>query len=231
VTALAPDGRRAAAVGIDVAEARKGLDLVALERDRSLVATRRRLTIDEAVALTLALRPAVVCVDSPSGWSQSGPSRLAERRLAGLRIQSYRTGPDPGDHPFYRWMRVGFEIYRCLAIAYPLYRGGDASGTAAEVFPHATACLLAGALRPSGTRKDDFRRAILDQHGVREGLLAAADQVDAALGALTGLIALDGGHCALGDPDEGVILLPVTHVPDAPLSRTAPVQAPAGTRR
>jgi predicted nuclease with RNAse H fold len=230
--AVAPDGRRGAAVGIDVAEPRKGLDLVALDQDRAVVQTARRLTVDEAVALVLELRPAVVCVDSPSGWSTSGPSRLAERRLAGLRIQSYRTGPDPGDHPFYRWMRVGFEVYRQLAKAYPRYRGGDPTGTAAEVFPHATACLLAGTLRPSGMTKERFRRAILDQHGVREGVLTGTDQVDAALGALTGLIALHGGHSAVGDPDEGLILLPVRHVPGAPLARPAAlVQGPAGTRR
>jgi predicted nuclease with RNAse H fold len=216
VHAIAPD-RPAASVGIDVAEARKGLDLVALDRDRTIVARHRRLAMDEAVALTLALRPAVVCIDSPSGWSTSGPSRMAERRLARLRIQSYRTGPDPGDHPFYRWMRVGFEIYRRLAGAYPLYRGGDPTRTAAEVFPHASACLLAGALRPAGTTKERFRRAILDQHGVREAELSGADQADAALGALTGLIALDDGHCAVGDPDEGVILLPVARIPASPL--------------
>jgi predicted nuclease with RNAse H fold len=194
------------------------------------VETGRRLTVSEAVTLTLTLRPAVVCIDSPSGWSTSGPSRLAERRLARLGIQSYRTGPDPGDHPFYRWMRVGFEIYRLLAGAYPRYRGGDAKGTAAEVFPHATACLLAGVLRPSGTTKARFRRAILDQQGVREDGLAGADQVDAALGALTGLIALAGGHCAVGDPDEGVILLPVTRFPDVPLSSIQGLDA-ADTRR
>jgi predicted nuclease with RNAse H fold len=159
----------------------------------------------------------VVCIDSPSGWSKTGSSRLAERRLARLRIQSYRTGLDPGDHPFYRWMRIGFEIFRALAPAYPLYRGGDPTGTAAEVFPHATACLLAGRLRPHGTTKEHFRRQVLDRNGVAEAELAGPDQVDAALGALTGLIGLTGGHCALGDPDEGVILLPVRRIPPAPL--------------
>jgi predicted nuclease with RNAse H fold len=221
----------AATVGIDVAEARKGLDLVALGRDGSLVAGRRRLTLDEAVAATLALRPAVVCIDSPSGWSTSGRSRLAERRLARLRIQSYRTGPDPGDHPFYRWMRVGFELFRRLAAAYPLYRGGDPAGTAAEVFPHATACLLAGELRPPSTTKERFRRDILGRQGIPEAELPTPDQVDAALGALTGLIAMTGGHSAVGDPDEGVILLPVARLPASPLRAPIdPVRAAPGLK-
>ncbi|MGN6868023.1 MAG: DUF429 domain-containing protein [Solirubrobacteraceae bacterium] len=217
------------AVGIDVAEPRKGLDLVALDRDRNVLARHSRLSVSDAVSLTLALEPAVVCIDSPSGWSTSGPSRLAERELARLGIQSYRTGPDPGDHPFYRWMRVGFELFKRLAPAYPLYRGGEATQHAAEVFPHATACLLAGRLRERATPKHVFRSDTLRRAGVRSPQLATPDQIDAALAALTGLIALDGGHCAVGDPHEGVLLLPVRNLPATPLSRNA--QEPAGTRR
>jgi len=159
------------------------------------------------------LQPVIVCVDSPSGWSTSGRSRLAERELARIGIQSYRTGPDPGDHPFYRWMRIGFEIFERLAPAYPLYRGGDPIQRAAEVFPHATACLLAGGLRERGTPKHVFRSQTLRRAGVRSPELTTPDQIDAALAALTGLIALDGDHCTAGDAAEGVILLPVRHLP------------------
>lgn len=185
-----------------------------------------RLTVAEAVSITLALEPAIVCIDSPSGWSTSGRSRRAERELARVKIQSYRTGPDPGAHPFYRWMRVGFEIFERLSPAYPLYRGGDAVGTAAEVFPHATACLLAGRLRDRTTPKRTFRRATLDRAGVSDGGLTTADQVDAALAALTGLIALDGGHCAVGDPNEGVILLPVRRLYQGPRAGIATTWTP-----
>lgn len=203
-------------VGIDVAEARKGLDLVALDRARNVVASHRRLAIADAMSMTLALRPDVVCIDSPSGWSTTGRSRLAERELSRLGIQSFRTGPDPGDHPFYRWMRVGFEIFERLSEAYRLYRGGGVAGTAAEVFPHATACLLAGRLRPRDTPKHEFRRQIVNGSGVRDpdNALISPDQVDAALGALTGLIALEHRHSAVGAPDEGVILLPVPDLPE-----------------
>jgi predicted nuclease with RNAse H fold len=206
------------AVGIDVAEPRKGLDLVALDRDRGVLARGTRLSVSDAVSLTLSIEPGVVCIDSPSAWSTSGRSRFAERELARIRIQSYRTGPDPGDHPFYRWMRVGFELFERLAPAYSLYRGGDPTGCAAEVFPHATACLLAGRLREPATPKHVFRERALRRAGVRSPLITSPDQIDAALAALTGLIALEGGHCAVGDPDEGVILLPGPRLPDEPLT-------------
>ncbi len=214
--------RSGISVGIDVAERRKGLDLVALDHDRDVLASRRGLTVDEAVSMALALSPSIVCIDSPPGWSTSGRSRLAERELSRLGIQSYRTGADPGDHPFYRWMRVGFEVFARLAPTYSRYRGGDAKGTAAEVFPHATACLLAGRLRPPGTPKHTMRRQVLRAAGIAEAELTTPDQVDAALGALTGLIALHQGHSAVGNPDEGVILLPVRRLPEPPLrARTA----------
>jgi predicted nuclease with RNAse H fold len=217
-------------VGIDVAEERKGLDLVALDAGREIVASARRLTVEEAVSITVALRPEVVCVDSPSGWSISGRSRVAERQLASIGIQSFRTGPDPGEHAFYGWMRVGFEIFRGLSAAYPLYRGGAVAGTAAEVFPHASACLLRGGLRSPKTSKQEFRRGVLSAAGIASDELGTADAVDAALGALTGLIALDGGHCAVGDPNEGVILVPVRIPPTAPLScfGRAPVERLTG---
>jgi predicted nuclease with RNAse H fold len=221
-------------VGVDVAEARKGLDLVALDSERNIVESRSRLTVDDVVEIAIALRPGVVCIDSPSGWSTSGRSRRAERQLAAVGIQSYRTPSDPGDHRFYGWMRVGFEIYDGLRASYPVYRGGAVAGAAAEIFPNATACLLAGELRPANTPKVDMRRQVLRDCSIPEHKFHTPDQIDAALGALTGLIALDGGHSAVGDPDEGMILLPVPALPLAPLLKRGPqstVASPSPTPR
>src|SRR5580704_13588132 len=118
------------AVGVDVAEERKGIDLVALDASRCVLECGQRLTVSDVVRIvTHELHPDVVCIDSPSGWSTSGRSRLAERQLAAVGIQSFRTGADPGPHPFYAWMRVGFEIFSALRDTYPLYRGGRANGT------------------------------------------------------------------------------------------------------
>jgi predicted nuclease with RNAse H fold len=204
----------ALAVGVDVAEARKGLDLVALDSSRNIVRRHQRLKVADVVRIILDdLRPDVVCIDSPSGWSTSGRSRLAERQLASLGIQSFRTGTDPGDHPFYAWMRVGIGIFQEIGHAYPLYRGGPVRGTAAEAFPNASAALLSGQLRAGTESKAQVRRQLLNRQGVSTAQLTTLDLIDAALCALTGLIGLSGGHSALGDPDEGVILLPVATLP------------------
>jgi hypothetical protein len=102
---------RRVAVGHDVAEERKGLDLVAVDGDRAVLAIAGRLSVADVARIVLEeIRPEVVCIDSPSGWSTSGKSLAGERALASLGISA--TGADPGPHRFYRWMRVGFAILR-----------------------------------------------------------------------------------------------------------------------
>jgi predicted nuclease with RNAse H fold len=218
------------AVGIDVAEERKGLDLVALDGQRRVVASIGRLSVDEAAHLVLSeLHPALVCIDAPSGWAHSGRSRMSERHLRRLGITAFSTGPDPGDHPFYRWMRVGFALFAALAPSYPLFRGTEPRGTAAEVFPEATAALLAGRHRRRDETKVGFRRQLLRSHHVDQTSLPNVDRVDAALAALTGILALEGTHCAVGDPWEGSILLPVALLPTEPLRRSATADPEIGS--
>jgi predicted nuclease with RNAse H fold len=206
-------------MGVDVAEERKGLDVVVLDGDRGIVASTGGATVAAVAALATQLRPDVVCVDAPSAWASAGPSRTAERDLRCLGITAFSTPPDPGDHAFYRWMRVGHAVYAELAPAYRLYRGGRVDGTAAEVFPEATATLLAGRLRPNGEPKGAFRRQVLRHGGVDESRLANRDRVDAALCALTGLLALEGCCSWVGDPAEGALLLPVRELPAVRLVR------------
>lgn len=202
-------GKGLVSAGVDVAEARKGLDLVVLDGDRRVRVSRGGMAPGELARLVLEdLRPDIVCIDSPSSWSRRGGSREGERQLGLMGIRSFRTGPDPGDHPFYRWMRVGIELFAALGGTYPLFRGGWPAGTCAEVFPHASAVLLAGRAREAGETKHGFRRRVLSDHGVSGAGLTTADRVDAALGALTGLLALGGSWGAVGDPAEGLILLP-----------------------
>jgi predicted nuclease with RNAse H fold len=211
---------RPIAVGVDVAEEGKGLDLVAVDHTRRLVASRGRLTVDETVEMVLTeVRPDIVCIDSPSGWSLAGKSRQAERRLAQLGIASYPTGADPGDHRFYRWMRVGMSLFQRLEASYPVFRGGELRGTAVEVFPNASALLLAGRDRCPGETKNVFRRAVLTRHGIDGSALPNIDRVDAALAALSGLLALTGAWTAVGEPAEGLILLPVSELPAPKVSR------------
>lgn len=202
------------AVGIDVAEAAKGLDLVALDPAGVIVESRGRLSVEDAADLVLNdLHPALVAIDSPSGWAAGGRSRSGERALARMGIPVFATGADPGDHPFYRWMRQGIALFAALEHRYPLFRGEDPVGRAAEVYPNASACLLAGRHRGAGETKLAFRRAVLRTEGMDEAPLPNADRVDAALGALTALRALEGRWSAVGDPEEGAILLPVRRPP------------------
>ncbi len=57
---------------------------------------------------------------------------------------------------------------------------------------------------------------MLRAQGVRTDELASPDRVDAALAALTGLLALDGKRFAPGDPREGVIVVPSASLPAVP---------------
>ena len=108
-------------------------------------------------------------------------------------------------------------------------RGTEAAtphGTAAEVFPEASAVLLEGRLRSADEPKREFRRRVLERHGVDTTLLPTVDRIDAAVGALTGLLAMEGQRTTVGDPDEGVILLPVAVLPTVALQRAGGGIAP-----
>jgi predicted nuclease with RNAse H fold len=209
------------ALGIDVA-VRRGLDLVVLDGSPEPAATHRGVPLEGLRGLIEEAGANVVAIDSPPGWAGKGRSRSTEREIRHFGIQSYGTPTaDRGtDHLFYEWMRVGFEVFRIAALAgYPRYRGGPAQGTAIEVFPHASAVVLAGCLPPRGARKAAWRAAVLRAGGVNVAGLRSLDQIDAALAALTGLRALAGRSSALGDPREGVIVLPARSLPARPFPR------------
>jgi predicted nuclease with RNAse H fold len=209
------------ALGIDVG-VRKGLDLVVLDGSPEPAATHRGVRLEDLRGLIGESGADVVAIDSPPAWAGGGRSRGTEREIRLFGIQSYGTPTeDRGlEHPFYEWMRIGFEVFRIAQRAgFPRYRGGPAGGTAIEVFPHASAVVLAGCLPPRGTRKATWRASVLRAGGVDVGGLRSLDQIDAALAALTGLRALAGRSCALGDPREGVIVLPARTLPARPFRR------------
>jgi len=118
-------------------------------------------------------------------------------------------------------MQVGFAVFAAIADEYPLFRSGDVRGTAVEVFPEASAVLLEGRLRSKVEPKVQFRRRVLERHGVDCTGLASIDAVDAALAALTGILALEGTFSTVGEPGEGVILVPVAALPSVRLERPA----------
>ena len=203
-------------VGVDVSE-RRGLDVIALNGNRAVTGPpRARVSPEELEALLLELRPEAVAIDSPPAWGRTGASRQGERDLAALGVSCFRTPSDPErrERPFYNWMRVGHAAFAAAARAgYALYRGGAVAGCALEVFPHSTAVALAGTSPPPGTTrrpgaKATWRRSVLEAAGVDTSALRTLDHLDAALAALTALLAWQGCYFTLGDPDEGLMVLP-----------------------
>ena len=198
------------ALGIDVGVG-KGLDLVLMDLGRVPFMVAGGSGPGDVGRVVSEGAPDVIAIDSPPTWASSGKSRLTENELASLNIHAFRTpSPEHGLGPQFDWMRAGMEVFRQVsALGYPLYRGGTLHRCAIEVFPHASATVLAGCLPPSGLSKRGWRERVLRMNGVPTQELRSADLVDAALAALTGLLALEGRHTSLGDPKEGMIVLPV----------------------
>jgi predicted nuclease with RNAse H fold len=213
------------ALGIDVGGRRKLLDLVVLDERREPSSILSRVEVADLERLIRELSPDVVAIDAPPDWGANGNgSRETERQLSLLGIRSFNTpARDRGlTHPFYEWMRVGFDVFKAAARAgYPRYDGRTVRGTAMEVFPHASETVLAGCLPPLGSHKKAWRLRVLRAQDVRVRDLRTLDQVDAALAALTGLLALElRDPFAPGVPMEGLIVLP-TRVPPGPYARCA----------
>ncbi len=208
-------------LGVDVSF-RRGFDLVCLDESRRLVeAPRRRQTLDNLRSVLETFRPDAVAIDSPPSFGTKGNSPKAEEELRRLGIQVFGTPSDPRQQrkPFYDWMREGQKAFTVAGLAgYPLYLGrGPVRKYPIEVFPHASAVVLKGILPPTGTShrslRREWRQGVLKAQGVETERLSSLDQIDAALAAFTGLMALEGICVALGDPAEGVIILPARSLP------------------
>ncbi|HPG00203.1 MAG TPA: DUF429 domain-containing protein [Kiritimatiellia bacterium] len=195
-------------LGIDVGVG-KGLDLVLLDGELKIKNTKHDIRPEELQRICQEWKPDIVAIDSPPGWSRSGKCRQAELKLRERGIQCFATPSDPARQKsrFYDWMRVGFRAFEAISLCYPRYRTGNVRGHAIEIFPYATSVALAGK-RPTGMTKVVWRRSILRGLGVAEGALSNVDQVDAALASITGIYALNGRFEALGEPEEGVLVVP-----------------------
>ena len=204
-------------VGVDVS-VRRGLDVVVLDGRGLVGPPRARQTPEDLEALLCELRPDGVAIDSPPAWGVRGTSRRAERELIALGLPCFRTPSDPAlrEHPFYGWMFAGHAAFAAADRAgYPCFTGGaEGRGRALEVFPHGAAVALAGRRPPPGTARQPaakrrWRAAVLAEAGVDVGPLRTLDAVDAALAALVAVIVAEGGPWfALGEADEGCVVLP-----------------------
>ena len=198
-------------LGIDVGVG-KGLDIVVMDERLTPTIVLSRAGLDDLDRVVREYRPSIVAVDSPPSWARGGRSRHTENELARLNIHAFRTpSAEHAEHVRFDWMRRGMDVFALLAeLGYPLATGRPYRGTAIEVFPHATAVVLAGCLPPRGERKRVWRERVLKMQGVRTEELTTVDRLDAALAALTGIIVLEGRETHLGDPAEGVIVIPTS---------------------
>ncbi len=219
------------ALGIDVGGPKKGLDLVVLDERRVPVDVVRRADLSHVTDLIARWKPAVIAVDSPPRWGANGRSRLTERELARLNIHAFPTpSAAHSADPMFDWMRQGIQVFeRCAELGYPLFNGGTFRKRAIEVFPHASAAVLAGCLPPKGTTKRVWRERVLRLQKVSTDGLSTMDAMDAALAALTGLLVLDGHASYLGDLREGVIVVPTRAL--APRYRRGEMTQDGGTTK
>jgi len=157
----------------------------------------------ELHALVADFAPDVVAIDAPPAWA-GATRRACERELSRRGISVFST-PDEATgaaNPFYRWMHTGFAMF-----------AGAAPCVTVETFPHAIAIALRGVAPEQGLLKRPavkraWRCEALTDAGVDHANLRTIDEIDAALCAFVGLRFLKGDVLALGDPAEGVIVVP-----------------------
>lgn len=197
------------ALGIDVGVG-KGLDLVLLDERKVPLVIVPHAGLDDVERVIREAKPSIVAIDSPPRWAREGKSRATENELARLNIHAFRTPSEAHGAPAtFDWMRRGMEVFAAVdRLGFPRATSRPWKDRAIEVYPHASAAVLAGCLSPKGLRKRAWREHVLQMVGVRTTDLTTLDKIDAALAAITGLAALQGQVTALGDPGEGVIVIP-----------------------
>lgn len=207
------------ALGVDVGLA-KGFDAVAIDGTRAITAGERSASVDELAALIDEVCPDVIAIDAPPAWAAGGRSREIERRLLALGIACFPTPAAEHELPLHGWMRAGFAAFAAAADrGYPLFTGaGGVEHRALEVFPHATAVILRGSLPARRTPKPAWRRPVLEAAGVDTVGLQTLDELDAALAALTGVLALEGSASWIA-AGASALVLPGEQLPRARFHR------------
>jgi predicted nuclease with RNAse H fold len=176
--------------GVDVGGRRKGFHIAVVGPKGLVLGPERAPTAAEVVDLIRGVN--LVAVDSPRSPAADGSrSRACERELVravcGLRYTPERAVLD--GHPYYEWIRQGFELYAAL----------DAAGIhAVECFPTASFTRWAG---PRGRRT----RARWTSEALGFPVRHGQDGRDAVAAALTARSAALGRVERFGD-----IVVPLT---------------------
>lgn len=112
--------------------------------------------------------------------------------------------------PWYLFWRKQIDPNNCSELAehYSLFDGQLSEGRSyVETLPHAVACVLASKV-VAAKPKASIRRQLLREQGYDDGALRNVDFVDAGLCASTAQAFLDGRYAAVGDKQEGFMVLP-----------------------
>lgn len=228
-----PVGSRLISLGIDLS-ARRGLDLAVLD-ERLRLSTLVHLPDLEATLGWLdrqAPAPLAIGIDAPQGFRLpllSDPATRAalvpppaEGRYRRYRVCDYQLArrgiglylSPAADEPVSGWMAVGFALFAALrerGFRTPIGLD-DTAATLLEVYPYAAFVTLLGAVPPSKATPGGLaiRRRALESAGVT-GLPAVMghDALDAVAAALATAAFVASRGCALGDPAEGLMVLPV----------------------
>ncbi len=170
----------------------------------------------------------------PPGSSRYAGYRVGEYELRrrGIRLRPVPDSPDKASG----WVRLGWELYGALRkVGYTFFPGAG-ERIVAEVHAHASFTALLGH-RPFGRQslegrvqrqlvlydrcdgvpdpmvafEEITRHRLLRGDLMLDGLLLRHDELDAVVAAYTAwLIGCEPGSvCAVGDPDEGLIVMPV----------------------
>ena len=197
-------------VGIDVGSERKGFHAVVLHNRRFEKLHSRNH--DDVVAWCLEKEAHTIAVDAPCNWSNSGPSRQAERELmvAGSRINCFSTPTldRARGNSFYDWIVNGQALFKSLRTKFSLFDGTLRSGPICfETFPHAVFCALrkkCETAKPKGPK----RRGVLKDFGYKIEPLSNIDFVDAALCAVAAKSFAQENFVKFGNSAEGFIVVP-----------------------
>lgn len=228
--------------GVDISE-RRGQTIVLLDGATLVTQLMTVPTAYDAAAVLQERGAVVVAIDSPLKPSMMLLRHDDARRVYGLPARQGLNGLVYANYrvcdyelirrgmPLYQvaddearcagWMRVGFALAHALrgaGLREPRDRS-DHQATLLEVFPDAAFVTLLGGRPARKSGRDPTgraqRRSALESAGVRLPCGAGHDALDAAAAAYTALRWRRREGCAVGDPGEGLIVLP------APLSALA----------
>ncbi|MBI4216517.1 MAG: DUF429 domain-containing protein [Chloroflexi bacterium] len=177
-----------------------------LDADRRLVAIEDALTDDDILALAASHHPRAIAIDAPLSCPRDpqAPYRAGERELLRRGIRLYPSGRNTFIRPL-----VGRGI--CLKAALE----GEGH-TVLEVYPYACFAVLMGCLPDKKARRAgrEQRRDALAKQGISLEEGRSHHLLDAAVAAYTAYRWAAGEGSAVGDPDEGRIVLPAPALKD-----------------